>query len=166
MTCYHPIPAWRLSGERDPTTGKWPITFDATKGNPLLPVSIPCGKCVGCLMARSRQWAVRCVLEASLWTKNCFITLTYAPEHLPENGSLVKEHFTLFMKRLRKKYGEGIRFFQCGEYGSKGDRPHYHACLFNFDFPDKQIWKRSESGALLYRSSSLEKLWPFESERD
>lgn len=125
------------------------------------PISLPCGKCPGCLMQRSRHWALRCMLEASLWTRNCFITLTYSPQNLPPNGSLVKEHFTLFMKRLRKKYGDGIRFFQCGEYGTKGLRPHYHACLFNFDFDDKYLWRQSDSGALLYRSPSLEKLWPY-----
>ena len=42
------------------------------------------------------------------------------------------------MKRLRKKYGSKIRFFQCGEYGELYGRPHYHACLLNFDFPDKE----------------------------
>lgn len=161
MTCYHSQRAWRSKEGRNPDTGKWPIVFNEADGFSDMVVQIPCGKCVGCLLDRSKNWAIRCVLEASLWPKNCFITLTYAPEHLPDNGSLVKEHFTLFMKRLRKKYGEGIRFFQCGEYGSCGNRPHYHACLFNFDFPDKVLWKRNSSGSLLYRSPSLEKLWPY-----
>lgn len=161
MTCYNPMLMYQ-SKKLNPQTGKTIIVSNpGTKYNDYVPINIPCGKCVGCLMQRSRQWAVRCMLEASLWTKNCFITLTYAPEHLPENGTLVKEHFVLFMKRLRKKYGYGIRFFQCGEYGESGHRPHYHACLFNFDFPDKVLWRKSESGALLYRSPSLEKLWTY-----
>ena len=34
------------------------------------------------------------------------------------------------MKRLRKRCGDGIRFFHCGEYGEEFSRPHYHAILF------------------------------------
>ncbi len=59
--------------------------------------------------------------EAQQYENNCFITLTYA--ELPENGSLNKEHYTLFMKRLRKNSGAKIRFFQCGEYGEQFKRP-------------------------------------------
>ena len=36
-------------------------------------------------------------------TSNCFITLTYAPEHCPKDMSLNYEDFQLFMKRLRKE---------------------------------------------------------------
>jgi len=62
------------------------------------------------------------------------------------------------MKRLRFKFGSGIRFFHCGEYGEKFARPHYHACVFNFDFDDKVLWKE-ERGVKLYRSDDLEGLW-------
>ncbi len=100
---------------------------------------------------------MRCMHEASLYTKNCFITLTY--EDLPEDGSLHLSHFQLFMKRLRKECGPGIRFFHCGEYGDKLGRPHYHACLFNWDFEDKIFLKMSPSGHALYTSKSLMKTW-------
>lgn len=65
------------------------------------------------------------------------------------------------MKRLRKKFGEGARYFHCGEYGSKLGRPHYHACLFNFDFPDKTYWRKTPQGFPVFRSKILEKLWPY-----
>jgi len=91
---------------------------------------------------------------------NIFITLTYSDEHLPSDNSLHLEHFQNFMKRLRKKYGENIRFYHCGEYGEQTQRPHYHACIFNFDFEDKKIWRRA-NGNNLYNSESLSKLWPF-----
>lgn len=125
-----------------------------------MPVTLPCGQCIGCRLERSRQWAVRCVHESQLYESNCFITLTYRDECLPPGGSLVKEDFQRFMKRLRKEYGEGIRYFHCGEYGEKFSRPHYHACLFNFDFADRVLFK-DRGGVRLYVSESLSRLWPF-----
>jgi len=125
------------------------------------PLEISCGQCMGCRLERSRTWAVRISNEASLYEKNCFITLTYSPENLPSGGSLVVSHYQLFMKRLRKKYGTKIRFFQCGEYGEQLGRPHYHACLLNFDFPDKKPFRKSSRGDQTYRSASLEELWPY-----
>ena len=64
------------------------------------------------------------------------------------------------MKRLRKKYGSGIRFFHCGEYGDLNGRPHYHAALLNFDFPDKKLYY-SNNGFNYYLSESLSDLWPY-----
>ncbi len=63
------------------------------------------------------------------------------------------------MKRLRKRYGADIRFFHCGEYGEMHGRPHYHACIFNFDFADKTVWKIQNDNPL-YVSVSLSELWP------
>lgn len=161
MPCYRPLDGYR-SATVNPATGKRSIAFSPREGFSDMPISLPCGSCIGCRLERSRQWAIRCVHEASLHSNNCFITLTYAPEHLPKGGTLVMEHFQLFMKRLRKKYGAGIRFFHCGEYGEKKGRPHYHALLFNFDFPDKEkapfsLEKHSEHD--LWTSESLTELW-------
>ena len=45
-------------------------------------------------------------------------------------------------KRLRDRVGYGrFRFYACGEYGETTNRPHYHAILFNYDFPDKQLFE-------------------------
>jgi hypothetical protein len=49
----------------------------------------------------------------------------------------------------------------CGEYGDTTFRPHFHACIFGYDFPDKKPFKRSGSGSTLYRSDLLEDLWPY-----
>ena len=46
----------------------------------------------------------------------------------------------------------------CGEYGEKFARAHYHACLFNYDFEDKELWK-DKQGTKLYISETLNKLW-------
>jgi hypothetical protein len=160
MACFHPMEGWRLHTV-NPVTGKKGITFkrkDADRDPSLLSIAIPCGKCLGCRMDRSRSWAIRCMHEASMYERNCFITLTYDDKHLPEIGSLQLRDFQLFMKKLRKQFGNGIRFFHCGEYGPKYGRPHYHAILFNFDFPDKEPWK-VRNGFQTWRSKSLEKIW-------
>lgn len=100
--------------------------------------------------------------EASLHDNNSFVTLTYSEEHLPYRGMLEYPAFQKFMKRLRKVAGpSGVRFYMCGEYGSENWRPHFHACLFGWDFADKTYWRKSDSGEKLYRSALLEKLWPF-----
>ena len=126
-----------------------------------MPVEFACGQCIGCRLERSRQWAIRCVHEASLYEDNCFITLTYDNEHLPFDRSLCLDHFQKFMKRLRFKFKPRvIRFFHCGEYGENLGRPHYHACLFNFDFEDKKLF-REKYGVRLYVSEILQELWPF-----
>lgn len=124
------------------------------------PMKVACGQCIGCRLERSRQWAIRCHHEASMHENNCFITLTYNEENLPEDRSLQLRHYQLFMKRLRRAYGPGIRFFHCGEYGEKFGRPHYHAILFNHDFADKKLWKMVND-LPLFQSGELARLWPF-----
>lgn len=158
MACYHPLKGYR-SKDRNPS-GKRSLVFDSKQGYGDLPIEVPCGQCIGCRLERSRQWALRCVHEASLYEDNCFLTLTYRPDAIPSDGSLHVEDHQLFMKRLRKEFSpRRIRFFHCGEYGEKGDRPHYHTCLFNFDFKDKEPWKRA-GGNDYYTSKTLERLWP------
>lgn len=172
MPCYHPQQAYR-SG-RINENGKRPIVFNSQdgytdpNGNPVT-ITIPCGYCLGCRLEKARQWSVRCSHEADLHDQNCFITLTYDNNNLPERGSLQKRDFQLFMKRLRKLQ-PGIKFYASGEYGEKLSRPHYHACIFGFDFADKYIYKNRSAykhfgkvvkGYSLYRSPTLERLWPF-----
>ena len=48
----------------------------------------------------------------------------------------------------------------CGEYGENRGRPHFHACLFNIDFDDKRVWRKTSQGHPVWRSPSLEALWP------
>ena len=64
------------------------------------------------------------------------------------------------MKRFRKRIGD-VRFYMCGEYGEVTWRPHYHACLFGQDLPDKEFWRTTEQGFPMYRSKLLEEIWPF-----
>lgn len=181
MPCYHPLKAYQREGGG-------PVVWDPLSRYAGMPINLPCGQCVGCRLERSRQWAVRCMHEAQMYDHNSFITLTYKPECLPmifNTPTLVLDHFQKFMKRLRfsakgltpivNPYPASdfipdgpcthvhwpIRFFHAGEYGEKNGRPHYHACLFNYDFPDKYDPFKSPSGQTLYRSKFLEELWPY-----
>ena len=135
VACYHPL-------------------IGVVEGRPY--TVVPCGVCIGCKLERSRQWAVRCMHEAQMVGASSFITLTYNDEKLPVGGSLLHRDFQLFVKRLRKKRG-CCRFLMCGEYGERFSRPHYHACLFGVDFPDKVLWKSSPRR--LYQSRELLDLW-------
>lgn len=150
--CTSPLKAWR-----DPVRG---VSFSKTShsGEEL---ELPCGQCIECRFKRSRDWAIRCMHEAQMHKHNCFITLTYAPEHLPQDQSLDYTHFQRFMKRFRKRVGIPVRFYMCGEYGENFGRPHYHACIFGYDFPDKQLLMRTKNGDNLYTSKILNELWPF-----
>ena len=155
MTCYHPLHAYK---GKNKDASKISIVFKRTESWRGIEIDLPCGQCVGCRVERARQWAVRCTHEASLYDQNCFITLTYNDQNIPRNHSLVKTEFPSFIKRVRKKYGSGIRYFHCGEYGDQFKRPHYHALLFNHDFPDKKFFSE-RNGNKIYTSDSMSQLW-------
>jgi len=97
--------------------------------------------------------------EKRMCVDSAFVTLTYADENLPVGGSLVKRDLQLFMKRLRKRFGSGIRFYGCGEYGGQFDRPHYHVLLFNFRVTDGVPVARAKGGQTLYSSEEIAELW-------
>lgn len=158
MPCYHPIKGY-ISRRVNPLTGKRSIVFNPREGFPDLVRTIPCGQCIGCRLERSRQWAIRCVHEASLHKSSVFITLTYDDSSLPASGSLVKSDFQRFIKRLRKRFsGQLIRYFHCGEYGETTLRPHYHAILFGISFDDRMLFRESPFGNA-YVSKSLTDIW-------
>lgn len=123
-------------------------------------MEVACGQCIGCRVDRSKQWALRCTHEAKQHDQNAFITFTYDPEHLPVTGSLRPRDFRNFMKRLRKHiYPNKVRYFQCGEYGEGLQRPHHHAILFGYEFPDRVPYKRNAQGDMIYTSELCDKIW-------
>lgn len=159
MKCYRPIPAVRRAD------GSISFSNFDRRGD-VASFEVPCGRCVGCKLAKAQAWAVRCRHESMLYDHNSFITLTYDDANIPPHGSLLYSDVQRFFKRLRKRF-EGmqvapnqrrpIRFLAAGEYGSTTLRPHYHALLFNFDFiHDRKPWAKG-----LFRSPSLEALWPY-----
>jgi hypothetical protein len=149
MPCFNPLQAYQLMNGS--------VVF-SERGDVYRALSLPCGNCVGCRLEKSRQWAVRCMHEASRHENNCFITLTYDNEHCPPDMSLKYRDYQLFMKRLRRKYGK-VRFYMCGEYGEDFSRPHYHGLLFGIAFTDLQLIGKSPSGSKLFRSKELDSLW-------
>lgn len=159
MACYHPLSAYRSRFVSK--NGKRPLTWNKAEAYVDLPVTVPCGQCIGCRLEKSRQWALRLMHEAQLHEQKCFITLTYDPAKIPENGSLRYRDFQLFMKRLRKEHGGKIRFFMCGEYGDSTGRPHYHAFIYGCDFPDRKKHSENSLGNILWKSEALERLWGF-----
>ena len=155
MPCYHPLSAFQCADGSI-------VFYESKRHDTVKSLSLPCGQCVGCRLERSRQWAIRCMHEAQMHTQNCFITLTYDDAHLPSDRSLHYRDFQLFIKRLRKRYPRRrIRYYMAGEYGENFGRPHWHACIFGFDFNDKKLWKRTSANSQLYRSKELELLWSF-----
>lgn len=145
-------------------------------------VTIPCGKCVGCRLEYSRQWANRCMLELEYHDSAYFVTLTYDDYHVPrsyypdpETGeaqlalTLEPRDVTLFLKRLRKAHPKDrIRYFYCGEYGPSTFRPHYHLILFGLHLDDLQPVTAAGlaapvKGYKYYSSPSLERAWSVKS---
>lgn len=154
MPCFYPQAAYRTE------SGSVVFAERRSLGGSVATLTLPCGQCVGCRLERSRQWATRCMHEASLYDQNCFITLTYDDVHVPQDLSLRYSDFQSFMKRLRSRFfSSKIRFYMCGEYGEGLSRPHYHALLFNCGFPDQLYFKRVGEFKL-YTSGVLRELWP------
>jgi len=91
--------------------------------------------------------------------KNSFITLTYSDEHLPEDYSVHKIVLQKFLRKMRKVLKVKIRYLGVGEYGDEGLRPHYHALIFGYDWPDKKLWQKNDQGDPVYVSESLTALW-------
>lgn len=156
MSCYKPIPVWR--GEDDVIIFS-PLHY-SDMDKPAF--HVPCGRCMGCRLEYARQWAVRMSHEAMYHDDVLFVTLTYADNHLPVGNSLDKSHFTLFLKRLRKYLSPTkIRYFACGEYGSKFARPHYHMILFGHNFVDRKIYQYISDDVIYYQSDNLDEIWTY-----
>lgn len=156
MPCYSPIEAWKSNTPGE--SGKYPLVFK-NPGRGAERLQIPCGQCIGCKLEYSRQLALRATHEAQMHDVNCFITLTYADEHLPADMSITRRELDLFIKRLRKRLGIRISHMSCGEYGDENYRPHYHACIFGYDFSDDRKIHSVRDGMPLYTSDLLSSCW-------
>lgn len=188
MPCYHPLKAYYRINE---STGKKKLAFVDCNDLPFyekdgerysMKIEIPCGQCIGCRLEYSRQWALRCVLEAQQWSNNYFLTLTYDDEHLPppmpdvideETGEvfsyfphspLAPSDLRLFLKNFRRQLEyhydhKNLRVYYCGEYGSLSGRPHYHVILFNCPVLPLQFWKYNQDHRPMYNCEFIDKIW-------
>lgn len=199
MTCYRPLKGFPIGRTKNGKVDYKITGYDAQcvvknfKGDridvlPFIPnvcsdgfvitdfVPIPCGRCIGCRMSRSRDWAIRCSLESRSHDVSYFLTLTYNPLLLPYSNfvdvstgeicyksTLVKKDLQKFIKRLRDHYdrekGKKFRYYACGEYGSKSVRPHYHMIAFGLEIDDLVPYKETALGDMLYTSEWLSNIW-------
>lgn len=179
MACFHPLPA--CYDVQYPVVTKVHVCRSGTAlapqvssvtGELLEPFTVPCGKCIGCRLDYSRQWADRCTLEALDHPRDqsWFVTLTYDDEHIPPLApcgihTLVPDDLSAFMKRLRERWSrvhlqsDSIRFYGAGEYGSDTFRPHYHLLLFGLELFDLRLYKSNSDGDPVYSSSELDSVW-------
>lgn len=118
-----------------------------------------CGKCLHCRKKRAYELACRCVLHASLYKQNCFLTLTYDEKKDGYHNNFEYSDIQKFKKRLRRHCEpKRIEIFNVHEYGKNGKK-HWHLIVFNHDFNDKTLHTVS-NGTPLYTSLQLERLWP------
>lgn len=161
MPCYRPITAYRVAGQKQLVFGERQLTSERS-GETVAHevVQLRCGKCFDCLSYRAKRWTARIMQEASCFDQEAvwFLSFTYDPEHLPPDGGLRYRDFQLFMKRLRKATGGGVRFVMCGEYGDYG-RPHYHAIIFGLRLEDVHPVGRGHDGTILHGSKTITDLW-------
>lgn len=109
-------------------------------------IYVPCSRCPNCKRRRINSWVFRLLQEEKISSNAHFVTLTYDTKHVPisKNGfmTLEKSAFQNYMKRLRKLVkqqfpnNQSLKYYAAGEYGSKNDRPHYHAIIFNVPHAD------------------------------
>lgn len=97
-----------------------------------------CRKCSACKDYRLRSWLLRMLLEAQLYDSDqvTFLTLTYSDDNLPGTPEAAKRQFQLWLKRLRKFFGDGtLRYVAALESGSRGSkRFHWHCILYGLRF--------------------------------
>lgn len=107
---------------------------------------LPCGKCIECRKAYSREWNFRLGVELKNFPNSWYLTLTYNDGCLPtykdcfgkRHGVVIVDEVQHFMKRLRQEINyQECRFFAVGEYGGQYNRPHYHILLFTDAFVNR-----------------------------
>jgi len=150
MPCVNPMPAFRTDAGDVVMVERGAIHSSLT---------LPCGRCVGCRLERSRMWATRIMFESQMHLRSSFLTLTYDPANVPSPPSLYYPHVQLFLKRLRKRLGKPLRFYCVGEYGEEHGRPHYHMILFGEDFREDRYFWRMRGDNKCWRSPLLESIW-------
>jgi hypothetical protein len=176
MTCFQPLQAVRIDSSENPIRIVSGVQALQLRGKPGY-LQLPCGKCVGCRLAYSKGWAVRNCHEAQVCDidglPSTFVTLTYNDEFNARNGGALNyRDCQLFLKRLRFAISENfndyafssnpdlpLRFYMCGEYGTRTFRPHYHFLFYNLGFYDERLYKSTPTGHKLFNSDTINSFW-------
>lgn len=116
----------------------------------------PCGSCLNCINMKRFHWVKKLMIEKVSWKYTYFITITYNDQHYP--GQLKVSDIQKFIKYLRFELKQKIKYFCCGEYGSRTKRAHYHLILFTDYELDLEMLKYTKNG-ILYESKLLNKCW-------
>lgn len=133
--------------------GKSLHKVDVTDASTVLhELEVPCRQCENCLRRRAAHWRMRAIAETKAAPRTWFGTLTLSAEQhfrvaaacrlvAARNGDdfdtfgterqfaarhkVISREITLFLNRLRKQCGAGIRFC-CVAEAHKTGLPHYH----------------------------------------
>lgn len=85
------------------------------------------------------------------------IDLTNEKNNLEEIYTNILEE--MFGQNARRKNKKPIRYINCGEYGPKTKRPHYHAVVWNFKPTDLRRFSKDRRGYWLYTSKKINEIW-------
>jgi hypothetical protein len=88
MACYRPLQAWQSHDGKIVVCKKTQATEARTARlgpDHKRSLELPCGRCIGCRIDRTKQWAARCVHEASQHDENSFLTLTIDQQKLTKS---------------------------------------------------------------------------------
>lgn len=153
----------------------------------------PCNMCLECRNMRREEYTMRLrhEIETSGYIAS-FVSLTYRDDELPLllplGSAVVGSYFgssppafgsTLsrsdvsqfcdkLSKRVRRKYGHGIKYVAVGEYGDDGHRPHYHLIVVGLPANERHMvydtWNKGRvdiqpvgKGAIRYVLSYIDK---------
>ena len=138
----------------------WQDIAKSVQGRMDLDLEVRCRSCPECLKARAAHWRLRMLTEIAKSRRTWFATFTFRPEaHYlatcsatvgvkggsPPFGELspveqfkarhrvLQEHFTRYLKRIRKA-GYRVRYCFVAE-AHKSGLPHYHALIHEIDNP-------------------------------
>lgn len=141
---------------------------------------VRCRSCPQCLLSRQRMWATRIHREASAVSLSAFVTLTYRPEErysrsiraevLARTAGLTRDDYrgdtvsewytvackpdvTMFIQRLRRRWGLPFRYVCVSELHADG-WPHHHLIISRRGSPSE--WRISPAG----RTGDIRDCWP------
>ena len=77
-------------------------------------MTVPCGHCKACILAKNSRYAFQCDLESYSSKHTLFITLTYANRFIPR---------AQFVDSMERPYGHDLVDVETGEYLGDADLP-------------------------------------------